>query len=62
MTRKVKLSDEERIAAVQEYLDGKGSFRSLAMKYFVSYTCIKEWVERAKAQGMLKLMLRFCFL
>ncbi|MCR5541919.1 MAG: transposase, partial [Ruminococcus sp.] len=42
MTRKVKLSDEERIAAVQEYLDGKGSFRSLAMKYGVSYTCIKE--------------------
>ena len=48
MTRKVKLSDEERIAAVQEYLDGKGSFRSFAMKYGVSYTCIKEWVKEQK--------------
>lgn len=32
MSRRRKLTDEERIAAVREYLEGKGSYHSIAKK------------------------------
>lgn len=37
MSRRGILSDEERIEAVQEYLEGKGSYRSIARKYGINY-------------------------
>ena len=33
MSRRCIITDEERIAAVQEYLNGEGSYRSIAKKY-----------------------------
>ncbi len=36
MSRRGILSDEERIEAVQEYLEGKGSYRSIARKYGIN--------------------------
>ena len=33
MSRGSKLTDEERIAAVQEYLEGRGSYEAIAKKY-----------------------------
>lgn len=38
MPRNAKLTDEERMSAVQEYLDGKGTLPGIAQKYGVSYT------------------------
>ncbi len=32
MSRGSKLTDEERIAAVQEYLEGRGSYEAIAKK------------------------------
>ena len=32
MPRRSKLTDEERIAAVQEYLEGKGSYATIAKR------------------------------
>lgn len=36
MSRPSKLSDEERIRAVQEYLDGKGSYSATSKKYGIN--------------------------
>ncbi|MBR6925339.1 MAG: transposase [Oscillospiraceae bacterium] len=36
MSRKSKLTDEERMAAVQEYLAGKGSTKAIAKKYGIN--------------------------
>lgn len=48
MSRGSKLTDEERIAALQEYQDGKGSYRAIGEKYGVSDYVIRTLVNRAK--------------
>ena len=40
MSRGSKLTDEERIAAVQEYLEGRGSYEAIAKKYNL---CKNKW-------------------
>lgn len=52
MSRKGKLSDKKRIKAVQEYLDRKGSYFTIAKKYGVSKNTIGGLVNRAKSEGI----------
>ena len=52
MSRRGKLTDEERIAAVQEYQDGKGSFKAIGDKYGVTAYTVRALVNRANAGGM----------
>ena len=46
-----KLSPEEKLRAVKEYLSGKGSTYSIADKYGVTDTSIRRWVDRYKIDG-----------
>lgn len=52
MSRRSKLTDEERITAVQEYLNGNGSYNSIAKKYGINYERFRQMVIRAKAEGI----------
>ena len=47
-----KLTDEECIAVVQEYQDGKGGYSAIGEKYGVSVYAIRNLVNRAKADGI----------
>ena len=47
-----KLTDEERIQAVQEYLDGKGSYNGIAKKYGINFKTLKELVIRVQNDGI----------
>lgn len=58
MGKKYKLSDEERIAAVQEYLDGKGTLPGIAQKYGISYSEFRRLVIRAKSEGIESIKIR----
>lgn len=52
MSEKPKiLTQEEKLWAVKEYLDGKGSTYSIADKYGVTNTSIRRWVDRYRAEG-----------
>ena len=46
-----RLSPEEKLWAVKEYLSGKGSTYSIADKYGVTDTSIRRWVDRYKIDG-----------
>ena len=46
-----KISPEEKLWAVKEYLSGKGSTYSIADKYGVTDTSIRRWVDRYKIDG-----------
>ena len=52
MSRKWKLTKEERIAAVTEYLEGKGSYNGIARKYGIDFKTLKEMVIRAQNEGI----------
>ena len=52
MSRRSKLTDEERMAAVQEYLEGKGSYITIANKYNIGSTRLKDLVCAAKEKGI----------
>ncbi len=52
MSRKSKLTDEERMAAVQEYLDGKGSTKAIAKKYGINRERFRQMVITAKINGI----------
>lgn len=52
MSRKVKLTDEERMQAVQEYIEGKGNYRAIAAKYGITYQTLQIMVAQAKAGGI----------
>lgn len=52
MSRNSKLNDDERIRAVQEYLDGKGSYRVIAEKYGLSPGRLRKLVIRAQIEGI----------
>ena len=47
-----KLTDEERIQAVQEYLSGKGSYEPIAKKYGVTKETFRQMVVFAKTDGI----------
>lgn len=52
MSKRGKLTDEERIAAVQEYLEGKGSYMTIAYKYKISAARLQDLVCAAKEKGI----------
>jgi len=52
MSKRSKLTDEERIAAVYEYQEGKGSYRTIGKKYGVTEYTIRSLVNRVKAGGI----------
>ncbi len=52
MKRKVKLTDGERIKAVQEYIEGKGSYAVIAEKYGIKPQSLRIMVLRAKNDGI----------
>lgn len=52
MPRRSKLTDKERIAAVQEYLEGKGSYAAIAKRYGINHERFRQMVIRAKTEGI----------
>ncbi len=52
MSRRNKVTDEERMAAVQEYLNGDGSYRSIAKKYGIAYERFRQFVIRVQTEGI----------
>lgn len=51
MGRKVKYSAEEKVTAVKEYLDGKGSMGSIAKRLNIALTSFQQWVKNYNAMG-----------
>jgi len=51
MGRKNKISPELKIQAVLEYMNGSGSYESIARKYGVTCTPFRKWIAKYKAQG-----------
>ena len=47
-----KLTDEERIAAVQEYIDGKGGYKTISKKYGINCERFRQMVITAKINGI----------
>ena len=58
MPRRSKLTDEERIAAVQEYLEGKGSYATIAKRYGIDHERFRQMVIRAKVDGIESVKIR----
>ena len=58
MSRRSKVTDEERIAAVQEYLNGEGSYHSIARKYGINYERFRQLVIRAQTEGIESVKIR----
>lgn len=52
MSKRRKFTDEVKISAVQEYLDGKGGYRSIAKKYKIDDSYLRRLVAKAKADGI----------
>ena len=52
MSRKVKLTDEQRINAVEEYIKGEGSYQSISKKYSIHQETLQEYVRRFQAEGI----------
>ncbi len=52
MARKNKLTDEQRVRAVQEYLTGNGSYGQIARKYGIAYQSLTVMVQRAATEGI----------
>lgn len=52
MSRKAKLTNEQRIKAAEEYMRGEGGYRSIANKYKISVPTLQEMVRRARSEGI----------
>ena len=48
MSKKKSLTSEERVAAVQEYLDGKGGYKAIARKYNIGATTMKSYGKKER--------------
>lgn len=57
MSRKARLTNEQRIKAVEEYLKGGSSQRSIANKYGINNKTFQELLRKAKAEGIEGLLL-----
>lgn len=51
MGRKNKISPEEKLKAVKEYLNNEGSFQRIATKYGVTTTPFRKWLAKYKSMG-----------
>ena len=47
-----KLTNEERIQAVQEYFNGKGGYKSISERYNIGQTSLKRMINKAKSEGI----------
>ena len=47
-----KLTDEERIAAVQDVLNGKGGCKQIAPKYGINHETLRKYVRIAQTEGI----------
>jgi len=47
-----KLTDEERIAVVQEYIDERGSYEEIAKKHEIALETLRQKVIYAKTNGI----------
>lgn len=52
MGRSSKYSAEEKITAVNEYLDGKESMNSIAKRLDIAFQSFKQWVKNYEAMGI----------
>ena len=52
MGRKARYSAEEKISAVQEYLDGKGSMKTIAQRLGIAFQSFKQWIKNYEAMGI----------
>ena len=52
MGRKARYSAEEKISAVQEYLDGKSSMKTIAQRLGIAFQSFKQWVKNYEAMGI----------
>ncbi|MBP2033963.1 transposase-like protein [Clostridium algifaecis] len=48
---KNKISPDEKICAVELFLDGKGSQRSIAAQLGISYQSFQQWIRNYKSMG-----------
>lgn len=46
-----KVSPEEKLRAVYEYLEGKGSLKAIAQKYGIGCTPFRQWIHKYKTFG-----------
>lgn len=46
-----KVRPEEKLRAVYEYLDGKGSQKAIAQKYGITCTPFKQWIQKYQTFG-----------
>lgn len=51
MGRKNKILPEEKLKAVKEYLNGKGSEQTIATKYGVTRSPFRKWLAKYKSMG-----------
>ena len=49
---KGNLTDEERIAAVQDVLNGNGGCKQIALKYGINHETLRQYVRIAKTEGI----------
>lgn len=52
MGRKVKYSAEEKLHAVQEYLDRKNSMTAISNRLGIAFQSFKQWVKNYEAMGL----------
>ena len=52
MPKKAKLTDEQRISAVEEYIKGRVSCRSISKRYGIHPETLLEYVRRFQAEGI----------
>lgn len=46
-----KVSPEEKLRAVYEYMEGKGSLKTIAQKYGIGCTPFRQWIQKYQAFG-----------
>lgn len=51
MTRRSKVTPEQKINAVRDYLSGRASFRALAIRCGVHHSSIKNWITIYQSFG-----------
>ncbi|WP_420832890.1 transposase, partial [Streptococcus danieliae] len=51
MSRKSKISFEDKLEAVTQYLKGKASNSELARQYGVDRSTIQRWIKMYQSQG-----------
>jgi transposase len=51
MSRKAKISESEKIAAIDKYLSGEDSLNNIAVSLGITYTSVKQWLQTYQSLG-----------